>query len=278
MVTACSVADHAYLPFVRIYLDHNATTPLRDEVVRDMTDVLRDGYGNPSSGHAEGAAARAEVERARARVAALLRVGPEEVIFTAGATESNNAVLRSLAGGGPGHLVTTRVEHPSIVAPAEALEAEGWRVTRVAVDAEGRVDPATVADALDDATRLVSILWANNETGVIQPLEELAEVVKARGVLLHVDATQALGKHPVHLDQLPVDLLSASAHKMNGPKGVGCLVVRGEDLAPLVRGGPQERGRRGGTENVAGIVGFGTACELARSELSQRVAHFGSLR
>ena len=211
---------------MRIYLDHNATTPLREEVVAAMLPALRDGFGNPSSTHAEGAAARAAVDRAREQVAALIGAEPRAIFFTAGATEANNTVFRGLPDAGGRHLVTSTVEHPSVVAPVASLESGGWRVTRVGVDGEGRLEPAAVAAAIRPETALVSIIWANNETGVIQPMDEIASAVKDRGALLHVDATQALGKHPVDLRSVPVDLLSASAHKLNGPKGVGCLAVR----------------------------------------------------
>jgi cysteine desulfurase len=263
---------------VRIYLDHNATTPLRDEVVDAMARVLRDEYGNASSTHAEGASARALIETAREQVAELVGARPAQVTFTGGATESNNTVLAAGAWPAGGHLVTTAVEHPSVVEPAAALEAAGWQVTRAAVDREGRVDPEAVAGSLGPATRLVSVLWANNETGGIQPVRAIAEVAKAQGVPVHVDATQALGKHPVDLRQVPADFLSASGHKMNGPKGVGCLVARGVGPQPLLRGGGQERGLRGGTENVAGVVGFGVACELARRELPERCTRLAALR
>jgi cysteine desulfurase len=266
---------------VRIYLDHNATTPLRDEVVEAMARVLRECPGNPSSTHAEGAAARSALEGARERVAAMLGAAPSAVYFTAGATESNNTLLLGMPylAGGRGHLVTTRTEHPSVLEPAARLEAKGWRITRVAVDEEGRLEPEEIRAAIEPDTQLVSVIWGNNETGVLQPMERIAEIVKERGVLLHVDATQVLGKHPADLRQVPADFLSASAHKMNGPKGTGCLVVRGDRaFEPLLRGGGQERGRRGGTENVAGIVGFGVACELARTELSARAQRYGTLR
>lgn len=267
---------------MRIYLDHNATTPPHPEVVETCSRVARDVFGNASSVHACGAAARAELARARARVAALFGAEPEEVIFTAGATEANNLALRggahALADRGR-HLVTTAAEHPSVLEPAAALEAAGWRVTRVPVDADGLVDPDALAEALEDDTVLVSILWANNETGVVQPLERLAEPVKARGIPLHVDATQALGKLPVDLARLPVDLVSASAHKLNGPKGTGCLVQRrGTPLAPWIRGGPQERRLRGGTHDVPGAAGFGVACELARRDLRSRALGYAELR
>ncbi|MEE8580452.1 MAG: cysteine desulfurase family protein [Myxococcota bacterium] len=264
-----------------IYLDHNATTPLRDEVVEAMLPWLREGYGNPSSGHALGAAARAAVERAREQVAHCLGAAPIEIFFTAGATESNNWVLQGLVGPDArfSQLVTTATEHPSVVEPAALLEARGVTVRRVVVDWDGRLEPAAVAEATGAAHPLVSIIWANNETGVVQPIEEIAPVLKARGACLHVDATQALGKWPLDLRSVPIDLLSCSAHKLNGPKGTGCLFIReGGELPPLLRGGPQERGGRGGTENVAGIVGFGVACELARQELEARMERYAALR
>jgi cysteine desulfurase len=265
---------------MRIYLDHNATTPVRDEVAAAVLRVLRDVTGNPSSAHAEGAAARAEVERARERVAALVGAKPGEVVFTSGATESNNLALHGVArGSAKRHLVTSTAEHPSVEEPLAALESEGFRVTRVPVDADGFVDPAAIAAAIAPDTALVSMLWANNETGVVQPMARIAEVVRAGGALLHVDATQAIAKIPVRLDAIPADLLSASAHKFNGPKGAGFLVVRGASaLAPFLRGGSQERGRRGGTHNVPGIAGLGVAADLARAEREARAEHYAALR
>ena len=264
---------------VRIYLDHNATTPLRGEVVDAMARVLREGFGNPSSTHEEGAAARARVETARASVASLLGCEPDEVLFTSGATEANNTALAWLADREPGHVVTSSVEHPSVEAPLEALEARGWQVSRVPVGAGGRVDADAVEAALRPDTVLVSLIWANNETGVMQPVERVAERARARGVLVHVDATQRVGKLPVDLRRVPIDLLGLSAHKLNGPKGSGALIVRrGLELAPLLRGGPQEGRRRGGTENVAGIVGLVVACELVERELAERGERARALR
>ena len=267
---------------MRIYLDHNATTPVRPEVVEVMDRVLREVFGNPSSVHAEGVRAREELETARARCAALVGAAPEEVIFTAGATEANHLALLGIAGrpDRPGrHLVSTCAEHPSVEAPLARLEGEGFEVTRLPVDRRGLVDPAELEAALRPDTALVSILWANNETGVIQPMEVLAGIVRDRGIPLHVDATQALGKIPVDLERVPADLLSASAHKLGGPKGTGMLVRRrGVRLEPLLRGGGQERGLRGGTENVAGAAGFGLACELAARELEERGRRYAALR
>lgn len=265
---------------MRIYLDHNATTPLHPEVAEVMTRVLRDCPGNPSSTHFEGAEARAVVERARAQVASLLGCEPDEVLFTSGATEANNTVLLSLlAGARPGHVLSSSVEHPSVEAPLQVLEAAGWRVTRVGVGSGGCLEVSDVEAAIEADTTLISLIWANNETGVIQPVEQVAELAKSRGVRLHVDATQRVGKLPVDLCRVPADLLALSAHKLQGPKGTGCLVARrGLELEPLLRGGPQERSRRGGTENVAGIAGLGAACALAQTELSQRADQMARLR
>lgn len=267
---------------MRIYLDHNATTPPREEVLAEVARVARAGFGNPSSPHADGAAARTELEHARERVAAALGVAANEVIFTSGATEANNLALHGVTRARRergSHLVTTVAEHPSVLEPLAALAEAGWRVTHVPVDAEGCVDPEALAAVLRPDTVLVSILWANNESGVVQPMERLVERVRERGIPLHVDATQALGKIPVDLGRVPADLLSASAHKLNGPKGVGCLVARRwVPLLPFVRGGPQERRLRGGTPNVSGAAGFGIACELAARELAQRARRDAELR
>jgi cysteine desulfurase len=266
---------------VRIYLDHNATTPLRDEVALAMLRALRDGYGNPSSVHAEGAAARRAVERAREQAAALVGAQPGEVIFTSGATEANNAVLRGLleAAGAGARLVTTSAEHPSVEEPAAALAARGHPVERVPVGEDGRLDPGAFAAALARPAALASVLLANNETGVLQDAAALAAPCVERGVPLHFDATQALGKIAVELGALGAALLSASAHKLGGPKGAGFLVCRrGSEPPPWLRGGGQERGRRGGTENVAGIVGLGVACELAAAELETRGREWSRLR
>jgi cysteine desulfurase len=267
---------------MRIYLDHNATTPLRPEVVDAMERVLRGVYGNPSSVHSEGAAAKAEVDRARRRVASLLACDAGDVLFTGSATEANNTVLLRVGSARQArgrHLVTTSIEHPSVEAALSVLETEGWRVTRVPVDGDGRVDPEEVADAVTPETALVSVIWANNETGVLQPIEEIAVIVRELGVLIHSDATQAVGKVPVDFRRVPLNLLSLSAHKFNGPKGTGCLIVRGNlAFEPLLCGGPQESRRRGGTENVAGIAGLGAACVLAERELTDRMAEYGRLR
>jgi cysteine desulfurase len=204
------------------------------------------------------------------------------VLFTAGATEANNTVLLGLARARSDairHLVTSAVEHPSVEAPLEVLEREGWRVTRIGVDSEGLLDEGQFEEAIESDTALVSILWANNETGVLQPMERIAALARERGIPIHADATQAIGKIPIDLRDIPVDFLSLSAHKFNGPKGVGCLIARGDPtFEPILHGGPQERGRRGGTENVAASVGLGVACELAERELPDRMRDYGGLR
>jgi cysteine desulfurase len=268
---------------MRIYLDHNATTPLRPEVAEAMARAMRDLYGNPSSAHAEGARARAAVEQAREQVAALVGARPAEIVFTSGATEANHLAIHGVArrrvAQPPGSLVASAVEHPSVDAPLVVLEGEGFAVARVPVDGEGRLDLAALDEALDAGPTLCSCIWAQNETGVVAPVDGVADRCRARGVPLHLDATQAVGKLPVRLDRVPADLLSASGHKLNGPKGVGFLVVRsGRELAPWLRGGGQERGRRGGTVNAPGIVGLGVAALLAAADLAARGEAASALR
>ncbi len=248
---------------MRIYLDHNATTPLRPEVIEAMERALREAFGNPSSVSFEGTRARALVEQAREQVAGLLSTDPANVRFTSGATEANNTLLFGLLTPGD-HVVTTAVEHPSVTAPLEALAARGVRVDWIAPDAFGCVSVADVEAAITPATKLVCVIWANNETGAIQPIAELAALCRARGIWLHADATQAIGKLELDLSRLPVDSIASSAHKLGGPKGVGALVLRSQAaIRPFLLGGGQERGQRGGTENVIGIAGYGAACRVA---------------
>jgi cysteine desulfurase len=268
-------------PAIRIYLDHNATTPVREEVADAMGQALRADWGNPSSVHAEGARAREQVEVARARVASLLAAEPRDVIFTSCATEANNTLLRRVAPAlDRGRFVlSTTVEHPSVEAPLVCLERDGWRVTRIEVDADGRLDLHAFEAACQERPAVATAIWANNETGVVTPIPEVAACAHAAGALVHVDATQAVGKLPIDLARLPIDALSLSAHKLGGPKGIGALVLRGApDFDPLLGGGGQEAGRRGGTENVPGIVGLGVACALAAAELPQRRECHGALR
>ncbi len=248
---------------MRIYLDHNATTPLRPEAIEAMERALRDTFGNPSSVSFEGTRARALVEAAREQVAGLLSTEPARVRFTSGATEANNTLLFGRLVPGD-HVVTTRIEHPSVAAPLEALAARGVEVDWIAPDASGCVSLSDLAAAIRSETKLVSVIWANNETGAIQPIEAIAALCRERGIWLHADATQAIGKLEIDLSRVPVDSLASSAHKLGGPKGIGALVLRDPAaVPPFLLGGGQERGRRGGTENVVGIAGYGAACRAA---------------
>ena len=265
-----------------IYLDYNATTPIAPEVLTAMDTAMRQAWGNPSSPHALGRRARAALEQARSQVASLLACAPDEIIFTSGGTESDNAailgVAEALAQRGR-HLVTTAVEHAAVEQACRQLEDRGFEVTRVGVDRAGCVDVGAVVAAVRADTTLVSVMHAQNETGVLQPVAEIAAALRGRGVLLHSDAAQSVGKIPVQVDSLGVDLLTVAGHKLYGPKGIGALYLRrGTPLAPLLRGAGHEAGRRAGTENVPAAVGLGAACELAERELPGRAAHLGELR
>jgi cysteine desulfurase len=255
-----------------LYLDHNASTPLLPRV-REAVIAALDAYGNPSAGHAFGARGRAIVERARKQVAALLGAEPREIVFTSGGTESNNLALRGLAGGAPGALVTSAVEHPAVEQPARALARAGWVVLDVGVGRSGAVDATEVARAvasLDRECRVVSILLAQNETGVLQPIADVARRLRGSGAIVHTDAAQAVGKIDVDVRALGVDLLGIAGHKLYAPKGVGALFVReGTPLAPFSLGAGHERGLRPGTENVASIAGLGEACAIAGEDLSR---------
>jgi len=264
-----------------IYLDHNATTPVRPEVLEAMLPYLNTHFGNPSSVHWAGRRAKRGLEEGREQVAALLNARPAEVLFTSGGTESNNLALRGAlrAAGGKGtHVVTTAIEHSSILEPLRMLAGEGFTVTTLPVDHEGRVRAEDLAAGMRPETVLVSVGLANHEIGTIQPIAALSRVVHERGVLLHVDAVQAAGKLPLDVNDLGADLLSLSAHKIYGPKGIGALYVRkGTSLLPVMGGGAQERERRPGTENVAAAVGFGVAATLAAQELERNAAHSSRL-
>ncbi|PYI62208.1 MAG: cysteine desulfurase NifS [Verrucomicrobia bacterium] len=264
-----------------IYLDNNATTPLDPAVIEEMLPFLTRYYGNPSSGYAFAAKARKAVELARERLAALLRCEPSEIIFTSGGTESNNAVIHSALQFEPRgkHLVISSVEHSAVLRPCQDLEKRGCHVTFLGVDRNGNVDVGQVEAAIRPETALVSIMWANNETGVLFPVERIAEICHRKGVLFHTDAVQVIGKIPIRLRDTAVNFLSLSAHKFHGPKGVGAFYVnRRTRFTPLVAGGGQENGRRGGTENAAGIVGLGKAAELAGKYLTEGKCSVRSMR
>jgi cysteine desulfurase len=263
-----------------IYLDYNATTPVREEVVASMTEALVKGFGNPSSPHQRGATAKAMVDRARHQVASLIDCSSDEIVFTSGGSESNNHAIKGLAQVNKGgHIITSSIEHPAVENVCRFLEGEGFSVTYLPVDAAGRVDPAELECRLQEHTMLITIMHANNETGTIEPIAEISRIARKKGILFHTDAAQSLGKIPVHVHELGVDLLSIAGHKLYAPKGVGALFVRsGVALCPLVHGAGHESGRRAGTENVPGIVALGTACEIARQELEKNSAHLKAMR
>ncbi len=263
-----------------IYLDHNASTPVHPRVREAVLRALDEGFGNPSADHVYGRRARAIVDRARGQVAALLGCDADEIVFTGGGTEANNLALRGLWPKA-GTLVTSTVEHPATAEPAHLLVAAGTRTLWVPVSQQGVLEIEVAARALADATApvLVSLILAQNETGVIQPVAEVAALARARGGIVHADAAQAVGKIPVDVRALGVDLLSVAGHKLYAPKGVGALYVRrGVALGPVVVGAGHERGRRPGTENVAGIAGLGEACALAREDLAIEAARQRALR
>ncbi len=264
-----------------IYLDNNATTAIAPEVLEEMSPYLRDLYGNPSSMHTFGGQVRRKIEEARARVAALIGAETDEVVFTSCGTESDNTAIMSAVETYPyrRHVITTRVEHPAVLNFSKHLARKGFRVTFLPVDRLGRLDMEAFSGALDDDTAIVSIMYANNETGVIFPIEEIGELLRERKILFHTDAVQAVGKVPINVQELPVDMLSLSGHKLHAPKGVGALYVRkGTRFYPYIIGGHQERGRRAGTENVASIIGLGRACELAMEALDKEVVYLSRLR
>lgn len=263
-----------------IYMDYAATTPVRSEVRDAMLPMLEERFGNPSSTHRWGREARAILEHARARLAAVLGVSPIEIIFTRGGTEADNLALLGRARTSPdAPVVCSAIEHKAILATARAAEAGGTELHVLPVDRSGTVDHSTLPDILRREPSVVSVMWANNEVGAIQPVPEIAAECADAGVAFHTDAVQALGKIRIRLDELPVSLLSISAHKIGGPKGVGALFIRrGTEISPMIFGGGHERGLRAGTEDVAGAVGFATAIELAEREREQTVVRLGALR
>ncbi|MGE3509802.1 MAG: cysteine desulfurase family protein [Vicinamibacterales bacterium] len=268
---------------MRVYFDYNATTPVAPEVADAVARATRDLFGNPSSVHHYGQQAKAALDDARSATARLIGAEPTEVVFTSGGTEADNLAIRGLAealeASGRRHLIASAIEHEAVLNTFKALARRGWRTTLLPVDETGVVAPEVLRVALTDDTALVSVMLANNEIGTIQPIAELAALAHARGALVHTDAVQAAGKLPVHVGDLGVDLLAISAHKFNGPKGVGALWIRrGTRLLPTLTGGKHERNRRAGTENVSGIVGMGVAADLATVKLDRESPRLAALR
>ncbi len=264
-----------------VYLDNNATTRVAPEVVEAMLPYFSDFYGNPSSMHSFGGNLGIKVREARAQIAALLGAQPEEILLTSGGTESDATAIHAALAAHPRkrHIVTTRVEHPAIKNLFEQYGKNGYRVSFIPVDREGRIDKEEFFDCLSEDTAVVSMMWANNETGVLFPVDEVAAELRDRGIVLHTDAVQAVGKVPIDLARTGVDLLSLSGHKLHGPKGIGALYIRkGTKFKPMMVGGHQEHGRRAGTENVPGIIGLGKACELAAGNLGDIGTRVRALR
>ncbi len=268
---------------MRIYLDHNATTPVDPAVADAMMRALQDLFGNASSVHYYGQQAKAAIDDARSAVAALMGAEPSEIVFTSGGTEADNFAIRGVAEAlevtGRKHLITCGIEHEAVLNTFKALAKRGWRTTVLPLDSGGIVSPDALRDAMTDDTALVSIMHANNEIGTVQPIAELAAIAKARGAVFHTDAVQSAGKIPVNARALGVDLLAISAHKFYGPKGIGALwAKRGVRLSPFLAGGKQERNRRAGTENVPGAIGMGVAAALAALKMSGEAARLSALR
>jgi len=264
-----------------IYMDNNATTQVAPEVLEAMLPFLTDRYGNPSSAYTFGGLVARNIRDAREQVAAILGAFPEEIIFTSCGSESDNTAIMSALSTGKDkmHIVTSRVEHPAVKVLCNELTKQGYRVTEIPVDKEGRLDMDRYKESLTPDTAIVSLMWANNETGVIFPVEEAAQMARDRGILFHTDAVQAVGKIPIDLQNSTIDMLSISGHKLHAPKGIGVLYVRkGTKFSPFLIGGHQERGRRGGTENTASIIALGKACELAANRMEEENTKVKALR
>lgn len=266
----------------QVYMDNNATTAVHPDVLEEMLPFFRTRFGNPSSTHWAGRRARSAIEEAREKVARLVNCDPSEVVFTSCATESNNTAIKGAFAARRSrgnHIVTTSVEHPAVLTPCLYLENQGCEITCLDVDEDGMLDLEVLEAAITERTILISVMYANNETGTIFPIRKIGEIAERHGVLFHCDAVQAVGKIPVDIRESRIGLMSISGHKLSGPLGIGALIVRkGVRLPPLLHGGPQEKNRRGGTENVAGIVGLGTACEIAEKSISSESNRLRILR
>jgi len=266
----------------RIYLDYAATTPIHSEVVKAMLPYFTEAFGNPSSIHSYGQEAKGAIEEARVKVADFIGAQSEELVFTSGGTEADNFAIKGIAFANESkgnHIITSSVEHHAVIETCQFLERRGFRITYLSVDGDGLVDPDDVRKAITDKTTLISVMHASNEMGTIEPIAEIGKVATEAGIYFHTDAVQTVGHIPVNVNELGVDLLSMSAHKLYGPKGVGALYIRkGTKLTPFMHGGEQERRRRASTENVPGIVGFGKAAELAQHEMGEEAKRLTYLR
>jgi cysteine desulfurase len=262
-----------------IYLDNAASTPVHEKVIEEMLPYFKEQYGNPSSIHRHGRLANAAIQNARKRISSLINAGSNEILITSGGTESNNTAIHGIASQSKGrHIITSSIEHDAILEPCKSLEKQGYRISFLPVDKHGFVNPEDLKKEISSDTCLITIMYANNEVGTIQPIKEMAHIAKEKNIAFHTDAVQAIGKIPVDVKELGVDLLSISSHKINGPKGVGALYIRnGVKISPLILGGGQESGLRSGTENVASIVGFGMACTLSKNNMDVNTIHLKKL-
>jgi len=263
-----------------IYLDNAASTQIHSEVIDEMIPFLKEQYGNASSIHSLGRLSHNAIQNARKKIADLIHCQPEEILLTSGGTESNNTTLFGISNSNSKkHIITSSIEHEAILEPCKKLEKEGSEITYVPVDSDGLVNSEKIRESISKDTCLVTIMFANNEVGTIQPIKEISKICKENKVIFHTDAIQAVGKVDINVKELDLDLLSLSSHKINGPKGVGALYIKkGIQIDPFILGGGQENGLRSGTENVASIVGFGKACQLAKENLERNISNFTSLR
>ena len=257
-----------------IYLDNAASTQIHDDVLNSMLPYLKEQYGNPSSIHRYGRMAHKAIEKARKQIASLINADPTEILITSGGTESNNTVLQGVAAEFPsGQIITSFIEHDAILEPCKQLSKDGFDVNYLPVNSSGEIDISDLKNHLSKKTSLVSIMFGNNEVGTVQPISEIAKICNSNNILFHTDAVQAVGKIPIDVKELSIDFLSISSHKLYGPKGIGALYIKnGTNLTPFILGGGQENGLRSGTENVANIVGFGKACEISKTHLSEQMS------
>jgi cysteine desulfurase len=262
-----------------IYLDNAASTPVHEKVIEEMLPFFREEYGNPSSIHRYGRFANTAIQNARKRIAALINADSNEILITSGGTESNNTAIYGIALQRKGrHIITSSIEHDAILEPCRHLEKQGYRISFLPVDQYGVVNPEDLKEKISSDTCLITIMYANNEVGTIQPIKKIAQIAREKNIVFHTDAVQAVGKISIDVKEIGIDLLSISSHKINGPKGVGALYIRnGIKISPLILGGGQEKGLRSGTENVASIVGFGLACKLAKDNVNENMTHFKKL-